>query len=715
MAEHTVSKFFPKKIVRNQEQTAIQVATNRVIVVQANAGAAKTTTLALRIGEALANHVPPNKILALTFTSAARDVMRSRLLELGVNYKIVNDIQLFTFEEFSSAILARIEGEKEGSGTKKIVQSRSVKPYVVEALHHVAQSYAHKLDFLQIETHNIAIAQFIEAQLKLKAMMVLDPYFDLDELESVYSQWGVTATAYLTAIEYERIRRGKKDNPVFRAEFDATYDVAQYLQTDPGMGQYLPDYQLVICDELHDLNEAAFCILRHVIAAERRCFFVGAGDEHQVIHATLGASREFLETRFKAAFPSLKVLPLSMTYRHGPHLAYAMREFTGKKIDSLVSINTEIDVPTYDDLPHSVAQRVVSCLQKWVTDGHSLDDCAILMRDKDQSIEIENALRMAKLAYKTPAMASYLQWDEVLFLRGIMAILLNDLTSIKSYEVRSGVLDALATFGDLRIPDRDLESAKYTVAKNPELIFDFANKYIHESTLSHVRVLADLLVDLKKSVQALTAAALLEQIVQRMDLYAAARRIFLRPYDASVVEKAISGLISFARETGMSLQQFSHGLNEAETFATRQREKNVVTLDTVSNVKGREFEYVVMPGLEVRRFPNPLFDLQDERHLFYVAATRTKSHLSLLVPADPAKQSPFIAAMRLNELKAEVKTALSRNVAQGNTPPPVVRQYLKVPFHEKDQAKALGARFDMARKAWYVEPGVDIKAFYAWL
>ena len=249
MVEHTVSKFFPKKIARNQEQTAIQVATNRVIVVQANAGAAKTTTLALRIGEALANHVPPNKILALTFTSAARDVMRSRLLELGVNYKIVNDIQLFTFEEFSSAILARIEGEKEGSGTKKIVQSRSVKPYVVEALHQVAQSYAHKLDFLQIETHNIAIAQFIEAQLKLKAMMVLDPYFDLDELESVYSQWGVTATAYLTAIEYERIRRGKKDNPVFRAEFDATYDVAQYLQTDPGMGQYLPDYQLVICDE----------------------------------------------------------------------------------------------------------------------------------------------------------------------------------------------------------------------------------------------------------------------------------------------------------------------------------------------------------------------------------------------------------------------------------------------------------------------------------
>jgi hypothetical protein len=41
--------------------------------------------------------------------------------------------------------------------------------------------------------------------------------------------------------------------------------------------------------------------------------------------------------------------------------------------------------------------------------------------------------------------------------------------------------------------------------------------------------------------------------------------------------------------------------------------------------------------------------------------------------------------------------------------------YLKVPFKEKDQAKALGARFDPDAKAWYVPHGVDVNRFARWL
>ena len=41
--------------------------------------------------------------------------------------------------------------------------------------------------------------------------------------------------------------------------------------------------------------------------------------------------------------------------------------------------------------------------------------------------------------------------------------------------------------------------------------------------------------------------------------------------------------------------------------------------------------------------------------------------------------------------------------------------FLKVPFSEKDRAKALGARWDAAQKKWYVPPGVDVSLFGAWL
>lgn len=39
---------------------------------------------------------------------------------------------------------------------------------------------------------------------------------------------------------------------------------------------------------------------------------------------------------------------------------------------------------------------------------------------------------------------------------------------------------------------------------------------------------------------------------------------------------------------------------------------------------------------------------------------------------------------------------------------------LKVPFSEKDKAKALGARWNSERKAWYVPDGKDITPFKQW-
>jgi len=43
-----------------------------------------------------------------------------------------------------------------------------------------------------------------------------------------------------------------------------------------------------------------------------------------------------------------------------------------------------------------------------------------------------------------------------------------------------------------------------------------------------------------------------------------------------------------------------------------------------------------------------------------------------------------------------------------------MRTNLKVPFAEKDEAKKLGARWDAARKIWYVENKPDLAPFARW-
>ncbi len=43
-----------------------------------------------------------------------------------------------------------------------------------------------------------------------------------------------------------------------------------------------------------------------------------------------------------------------------------------------------------------------------------------------------------------------------------------------------------------------------------------------------------------------------------------------------------------------------------------------------------------------------------------------------------------------------------------------MRFNLKVPYAEKDQAKQLGARWDAARKVWYVDGRDDLEPFARW-
>ena len=44
-----------------------------------------------------------------------------------------------------------------------------------------------------------------------------------------------------------------------------------------------------------------------------------------------------------------------------------------------------------------------------------------------------------------------------------------------------------------------------------------------------------------------------------------------------------------------------------------------------------------------------------------------------------------------------------------------MRTNLVVPFSEKDEAKALGARGEAARKIWYVDKAPDLSPFSRWL
>ena len=83
-----------------------------------------------------------------------------------------------------------------------------------------------------------------------------------------------------------------------------------------------------------------------------------------------------------------------------------------------------------------------------------------------------------------------------------------------------------------------------------------------------------------------------------------------------------------------TLLDFLESVTLVSDIDTMDNENNAVTVATIHSVKGLEFKYVFIVGLEEKIFPisrayNNSEDMEEERRLMYVAITRAKENLML--------------------------------------------------------------------------------------
>lgn len=105
------------------------------------------------------------------------------------------------------------------------------------------------------------------------------------------------------------------------------------------MRSELPRARIILCNELHDLNEASFHLLLHLIESNYT-YFIGAGDIDQVIHSKLGAREELNVQPLQFGLSVRSIVPLTHSFRHGPFLAYAAGAFKNKLADSLLPLHS---------------------------------------------------------------------------------------------------------------------------------------------------------------------------------------------------------------------------------------------------------------------------------------------------------------------------------------------------------------------------------------
>lgn len=698
-------RFNPIGIQPTPEQLDIQSSQARTLLIEANAGAAKTTTLALRIGESLARKLPPSEILALTFTDEAKNVLAQRLREIGIPAAIASQVRIETFERFSSDTLEKLEGYR----PQTLSTPKALKPYVIKAIEQVAKANEGRSEAVEVTTHNLAISQFLATQLSMKA--TLSALRDLDYMDSAEAAetLDVPHVHYLTYQHYEELRCGIFDEPEFRGPFDATFDLARRLSdSSTGTLSRLPSYRVILCDELHDLNEASFRVLRALLV-RGKSYFAGAGDKDQVIYETLGAHSQYLEYRFNEYDPNLVRLPLTAAFRYGQYLARSIGNLKSKESSSQLALKTEIQLANY---PVSDRSKCGSLVTQSIIDRRKefpLESVAVLIRERHHSIEVENALMLADIGYQPLKMKSYLHREEILFLRGMIAIALKNLDFVHSQDTRKAIVAALQIFGEVNLSQSDLEQGQRTVADTPETLEMFFTGQLLNSK-GEVRNQIFEVVEFLKALSADEPAdKALEEICRILNLDSLVKRIYIFPYEASVVTQSIRGFIASAKTLGKGLREFSEWIGKRDAIYSRYKKSQFVTLDCIANVKGMEFDHVIIPFLEDGEFPDYTNDLAGDENLFYVGATRPRSCLTLVTTVESRRQSPFIKKLGLKS--GLLETHGTPTGATLITP----RRDLNVPFFLKDEAKSLGARWDAERRTWYIPAGMDQTPFTRWM
>ena len=134
-----------------------------------------------------------------------------------------------------------------------------------------------------------------------------------------------------------------------------------------------------------------------------------------------------------------------------------------------------------------------------------------------------------------------------------------------------------------------------------------------------------------------------------MQLEQTARRIYVDPAQARVVARSLHGFIAVCSEAGVALGGFAGWLGEMEEAVTVSTGKAKLVIACIDQIKGLEYNHVILPYLAVDEFPRSKTDPLEEENRFYVAATRARDRLTLLTPEDPAYRSRYIAALQLKQ------------------------------------------------------------------
>ncbi|GAA4020569.1 ATP-dependent helicase [Actimicrobium antarcticum] len=650
------------------EQIAIIESTKPVTMIEAVAGAGKTTVLACVLKRACDKGVAPAQAIALCFSQGAKERLTQKFVEEGAPRGIV----VQTVEEFARQQVISMAGASYLDMPVFYDSNEQIRPHIVAAAEAVWQRYADAgvlTDFDFSFDSNERIEDFIRLLVRLKANLVTLE-FEARDTDEIAESLDESAELIAICKEVERQRGTDSGECVWQSPFDHVTDLIGLFRRQPEAVNVLPRFRICVVDEWHDVNAAEFALVQ-LLARHARLVVVG--DRDQIINAERGADPALSSNGFDFAFPGATRQAITRTFRFGSSLSALAGAMMRRECVSQPGLSTRVTyMPYQPGADNDCAAMVVATITAArARKDAKLSDFAVVVRDADQSIDIENQLIDAEIPYRCSGFDSYLVRPEILMLRGLLHIATGSYDTLSGEKlsteklVRSLGLYASARFDsdadfasllsfDERLApelknERRWKEALRMITAEPATLESFFSGILcrvssvdSDSTGRWKIRFAEVVATLREMAANVavknTAVQLLTYAVRQLDLASATSRVFVSRGRADSATRSIDAFIRFAgNRPDQSATDFLRELAARQASIGKKlnylKGRAQLDLTTVQYAKGKEWPQVLIPYLERGQFPRTA-NLGEERRLLYVAMTRAMTSLTLFEPAE---------------------------------------------------------------------------------
>ena len=590
----------------NNRQKEAVVNTDGPMLILAGAGSGKTKVLTTKVAYLIEEkNIDPNNILAITFTNKAAKEMKERIFKLEGNSAFY--IQISTFHSFGLKILkenCELLGYEKNFTILDSDDSLSIIKKIMKELNIDANKYNPKA---------------IKNVISNNKNEIIDP-----EKYSLYVNTDFDEIALEVYRKYEKSL--KINNAV---DFDDLLILPLKLfNNNPGVLQkYQEKYKYVFIDEYQDTNEPQY-ILSKMISAKYKNITV-VGDADQAIFTWRGANYKNI-LNFEKDYKDAKVVLLEENYRSTKTILNAannvIKNNKVRKEKNLWTQNEEGSKITYykafDEKDES--NYVVNEIKKLIEKGVNPKDICVLYRANAQSRTVEEAFLTSNISYNIVGSYAFYNRKEIKDLIAYLKLIYNNKDDVSLLRV-------------INYPKRGIGNK---AIENLAIKSNVLDKSLYEVIDSgKEEEFKNMIEEIKKEESHLTLTELIDVVLDKSGMKKSLEDEKSIEADIRLENLEEFKSIAKAMEINEGIVSLEELLDKLALVSDVSEQKNdnedKVTLMTMHAVKGLEYDYVFVVGVEEGLFPhsNSLEsndELEEERRLCYVAITRAKKKLYLI-------------------------------------------------------------------------------------